>query len=384
MARRDTHGGGGGRARASDEAAALNERWNAGVRYGAPPAAGLDPELQSTIERITALGATPAPRRAFTSRLEEELMENRVMLSWPKSGFAAPWRQHLAIPTDRRSGRMWAASASIAITAAVALLIAFVGPSLFGADGQRPTVIPAAFSSDPTATAIESTNTDWLSHCDAIPHDECLGSGLSDGSGYITFDFLDPNDRGSAAPAVQLQDWTVEPGAKLPGTTSSAAVGEVVDFVTEGAYAATFRVPVVVNRGIPVLARQAFDPGTTIELVRGDSVTYPLGGLSEIRNPLFEQRLAFKRAVIYEGDISGLSEVSAGISTSVDGDVTLPVGVAAPGGMSIAIWFVWYDPSVFPASGWEYARIVGPVIPNQNKDVPDVRRFVLLMGGGQG
>lgn len=198
-----------------------------------------------------------------------------------------------------------------------------------------------------------------------------------------------PNLEESALEArqVQLQGWAIAPGASLAGADEGdAATGVVVDVVLSGAYVATFDVPVVVARGAvtnDLNQVEYLEAGATVELGRGDSVSYQLGGLAEIHNPLNSQRIEFKRAVIYEGDISAFSATADGITTRVEADAVLaePIGSNSSNSNETRVEF-WYlhirRGAAFPPPLWEGATVIGPVDPQRGPEGTD--GFVLVIG----
>jgi hypothetical protein len=179
------------------------------------------------------------------------------------------------------------------------------------------------------------------------------------------------SEAGRNARNVELQGWALTAGASIAGVQNTNSThGVVVDFVLSGSYVAKFNVPVLVSRAAIDGGAFFFEyptAGTTVELGRGDSVAYELGGLAELYSPLNVQRLEFKRAVIYEGDISAFSKTADGATTRVEGDTTTPeaIGSYQPNA-TIALWYVHVPQGVsFPPTQFADDTIIGPVDPQR-------------------
>jgi len=180
---------------------------------------------------------------------------------------------------------------------------------------------------------------------------------------------------------VQLQGWAIATGSSVAGGQSTDSEGWVTDFVINGAYTATFSEQAIVNPGGWTNdAIEYIDAGQPVELVRGDNVSYRLGSLVEIKNPLAEQRLEFKRAVIYRGDITPFSATAGGVTTRAEGDTTLPAQIGVKHRSSLALSLVTLDilPGVpFPPASLHVNAYIGPVDPQTGP--ADLQGFVLFL-----
>jgi hypothetical protein len=103
--------------------------------------------------------------------------------------------------------------------------------------------------------------------------------------------------------------------------------------------------------------------------------------LTELRNPLTVEQLVFKRAVVYKGDISAFSATTDGITTSIEGDATLPQQIGAFGSdLHIALYYVTIPDNsgmtYIPPAQWSDDTVIGPVDSLQEWDVGG---FVLII-----
>jgi hypothetical protein len=321
--------------------------------------ANLKERLDMTVSSVVFSGRTP---------LRRAVLANDQHVRRPKPVLPSISRRFPAIRFAN-----WFATAALVVVIVLGAYLALLAPR--GGGGGAPTVPAVAPNASPSpysAQSLRCSTTD--------PEYGCTSLVRPVGRTHI----WPPNlsDAALEASQVQLQGWAVLPGASITGVDASdAANGVVVDIVLSGAYVAKFNVPVVVAPGgVTNDAIQYPEPGTTVELVRGDSVTYQLGGLIEINNPLTVQRLEFKRALIYEGDISSLSTTSDGVTTRVEGDGTLPQAIHAYGEYAdVELWyFEELNGSQFPPPEWETSTVIGPVDPQRGP--AGTEGFVLVIG----
>jgi len=159
----------------------------------------------------------------------------------------------------------------------------------------------------------------------------------------------------------------------------------VVDFVVSGAYTATFDVPVIVSQRVGGSGNRPIeyvDPGTPVELGRGESVSYQLGGLAELRNPLGRRVTHFKRAVVYAGDVAATHAAGVpGVTMRANGDGVLRRPLAP--GTSIGLAFVDIpEGAAFPPEEWAETVTIGPV--NAETAPEGTQGYVLLVGVQKG
>ena len=347
------------------------------------------PRLAETVHARDATDPGADPRPDFLDRLKEQLEMHfpSVPASIPGGSFS-PATDHIGRPRfggapTRAVARRLRHPAFGAVATAALLVITLLGVyvSLLAPREERPGHPAAA----PFASPGVGTPEVW--QCESTdPYFGCAYNALDLlGHGLVQPQFLALDDASRGALQVQLQGWVVAPGETLVGADASdAAQGVVIDVVLSGTYVATFDVPVVVAPGSVTNDQiQYLDAGTPVELGRNDTVVYRLGGLVEIYNPLSTQRIEFKRAVFYDGDISTFSATADGITTRVEGDATLPEGIGAyEGGMSVTLWYVHVRPQGFPPSQWEDYTIIGPVDPQRGPE--GTEGFVLTVGRAMG
>jgi hypothetical protein len=351
---------------------------------------GISPESTRAAQAFHALDAadlTADPRPGFVAHLKEQLD-----MTDPSAVFSErspAWRAPLA--NDQRfqrprpvlpsiSHRFPAIRFANAFATAALLVVIVLGAYLAllaprGGGGGAPTVPAVAPNASPSPGSAQSLQ------CSATdPNYGCTNLMRPVGRTHI----WPPNlsDAALEASQVQLQGWAVLPGATITGVDAGdQANGVVVDIVLSGAYVATFNVPVVVaSGGVTNDAIQYPEPGTTVELGRGDSVTYQLGGLIEINNPLTVQRLEFKRVVIFDGYVGAFSATSDGITTRLESAGTLPQTLRAYGEYAdVELWyFEELNGSEFPPPEWETSLVIGPVDPQRGPD--GTEGFVLVIG----
>lgn len=319
------------------------------------------------MESPTAVFPTRIPTR--TSDLPEVTVPPRLR---PAGHLSRRW-----FPSARWVN--WFATAALLLVTLIGASLALLAPrGEGGGTATVPAVAPIASPSPGSAGSYQCPP--------GSPYFGCANARVV-GSAGISPSFLPDADR--EARKVQLQAWTLAPGTAVTGVgESDVTTGVVVDFVLAGAYVATFDVPVIVSRanisGFGASSSQYPGVGNTVELGRGDAVTYQLGGLTEIHNPMSIQHLEFKRAVIYKGDISAFSTSYEGVTTRVEGNTELS---QATGSLSTDLGFTLYFINVvpgfqFPPSQWTDSTSIGPVDP-QNSPAGS-RGFVLVIRPPQG
>jgi hypothetical protein len=329
------------------------------------------------------------PRPGFLVRLEDQLGMNASPLAGHAPRFPisiAPSAGRSSLPRFRRLQPIarplrHPAIGAIATAALLVITLSGVYLTLFapGGGGEGGSTPAVATDASPEAGPFKEPL--------CAPTDPYFGCGvLIRPVGRMNI--WPPNLDAAAREArqVQLQGWAIAPGVSTPGGDGGgAATGVVVDVVLAGAYVATFDVPVVVSPGgITNDAIQYLDAGATVELGRGDAVAYQLGGLVEIDNPLSTQRIEFKRAVIYEGDIGAFSQTADGITTRVEADGSLPQAIGSYRGQAhVDLWFVEEIlPGAYPPESWSDATIIGPVDPQRGPE--GTEGFVLVIGPSMG
>lgn len=277
----------------------------------------------------------------------------------------SPGARHLVplAPTLRRSAWRSLATAALLVVTLLGAYFAILVPN---DANERPPLASAPARTVPGATptlAERCETTDWYFGCSVLI--QLVGHN------FINLPGIDEPDRDVRQ--VQLQGWAIAPGASLVGADAGdAARGVVVDVVLAGAYVATFDVPVIVSPGgVTNEVIQYLDAGAMVELVRGDSVSYQLGGLVEVHNPLSGQRVELKRAVIYEGDVSTFSATAEGVTTRVetDGVLPLPLGEYELYGneVMVELWYLQVHEESYPPPYWqsEATLLLGPVDPQR-------------------
>ncbi|CAN5370304.1 hypothetical protein BH09CHL1_BH09CHL1_31360 [soil metagenome] len=351
------------------------------------PRTELDPSIAAIASRIHQAGIRTAEPAGLRSRLWEDLMQSATPMD--AGSLAAP------LPPDSRRLRDVSSPLESPLRttgsrsrhafewiAAAILILGLSGAAMFGQLRDRnsdPTPGGSLFASasgspEPQLISCRGENSD--------PYYGCPGALEHVGAAS----FWPPELRPAEAREVQLQNWVIFPEMTFSGVAADESVtGSVADVVLSGTYVATFSVPVMISRNefthSPV---EYLDAGATVELGRGDTVSYQLGGLIEIRNVLSTLQLEFKRAVIYTGDISRFSAVSDGITTEAQGDTTLPEAVGVgQGQITINFWYVSVETDIsFPPRQWVGDAIIGPV------DFPPepgmLRGFVLVISNSKG
>ncbi|MGH2551209.1 MAG: hypothetical protein ACRDHN_17625, partial [Thermomicrobiales bacterium] len=360
------------------------------------PRTEIDPSIAAVASRIHQAGIRTAEPAGLRSQLWEDLMQNAPSIE-AGSLAAPPLPRNTSNPAKinaetstgwlgipRPIGRSRPSHALIWMAAALVLL-SVIGAGLIGSnrgnDPEPTTSALAPFFASPGASPQprEPTCADIVQN----PFYQCSGAMdyLGSGSGWPS-NYLDETTRN-----VQLQGWSVKAGATQAGAEAPTdSKGTVVDFVINGAYVATFTEQVMVspqsatNEGIRYI-----DAGKPVELVRGDAVSYQLGSLVEIRNPLSVERLEFKRGLVYGGDISSMSSTDDGVTTAIEGDAMIQSGFnfAGVGNVRITLVYVHIPEGVtFPPSSWMGDAIIGPVDPQRGP--ASYEGFVLTVGRVEG
>lgn len=310
------------------------------------------------------------PRTGFLAHLEEQLdmRTPELVLHLPPRPFARESRRTpamIAKPPLIRSLHHHAvgslATAALLIITSIGVYLAMFAPS--SNQGSNPTVPASSFATDPDASPTAGSHLCFPylgTYLGCLQRADLVGSNHVSATNYDAVAL--------AARSVQLQGWAIAPENSISGVDNrGGARGIVVDFVIAGTYVATFDVPVVVhpggwtNNGI-----QYLDPGVIVELSRGDSVSYQLGGMVEIRNPLSVQRLEFKRAVIYQGDVSAFSSTTDGVTTRAEADGSLPAEFVLSNAAIDLLYVNLYPGEPFPIERPDsVGTIIGPTDPQR-------------------
>jgi hypothetical protein len=341
---------------------------------------------EATLADLRRRGAAPPPRTEFAHALKEELMHAPAApfsiapgTDRRSSPISGQWRP---LPNPRRHPMIGglATAALLAITL-IGAYLAVLAPN--DPKPDPPTVAAAAPSLSPEASPevkpYECTTTDTYFGCPR--------SIRNVGANQVWLPHFDAP--ALEADQVQLQGWAIAPGAVLPGAdTDDGTAGAVIDFVLSGAYVATFDGPVVVHRGAITndLNQVAYvEEGGTFELVRGDSVSYQLGDLVEVHNPLNVERIEFKRAVLYTGDISAFAQTADGVTNRIEAGAALRGTIGAIVGATqynelrvVLVYLQIHRGAAFPPAQWEEATVIGPVDPQHGPEGTD--GFVLVIG----
>jgi hypothetical protein len=188
-------------------------------------------------------------------------------------------------------------------------------------------------------------------------------------SGFINKPDLSSDDL--VATLVQFQDWAIDPGAMIEVPAANGAVtGAVVDIVLDGVAVVTIDAPVVVNgNSDPETAGVQYIPsGTTVELGRGEVISYPAGRARTILNPLSTTLLHFKSAVFYDGDaaLTRPNPLPDNLHVRVDDNGVLPYSLARYPNNELAVQLDYvqlFPGASVPHERWGNDRIIGPVDP---------------------
>lgn len=328
------------------------------------------------------------PRPGFLSHLEEQLDMHtpNVVLHLPPRPFTRGSRGTPVVTTRPPLIRSLHHRAVGSFATAILLVITSIGVylTMFAPSsnlGSNPTVTASSFIGTPEASP---TARDTPCFPYVGTYFGCLLRADLVGSNHVSVANYD--EAALAARSVELQGWAIAPGNSIAGAEDGgAASGIVVDYVIAGTYVATFDVPVVVHPGgwtNDVI--QYLDPGMTVELSRGDSVSYQLGGMVEIHNPLTIQRLEFKRAVIYQGDISAFSTTADGVTTRSEADGSLPAEFPMSDAGIDLMYVNFYPGKSLPTDRPDHSvgTIVGPTDPQRGPE--GTEGFVLVIRTSMG
>jgi len=352
------------------------------------PRDGIEPDIATVASQLQQVGHRTAEPPGLRTQLWEDLMNTAAPVEAGSLSGPVPRTPQ---PSPDIPARLKALPRAIVtrprhaleLLAAAIILLGLIGASLIGRGdgGSNPTPESAALapllgippSPSPTVPCGETTDQ---------PYTDCPYT-LAE----ISNNFIKPNEvLTDGEQQVEIQGWAITAGNTYTGVEDDAAAqGAATDFVLSGAYSATFTVPVVVNHGGYTDRHYEYlDAGETVELTRGDSVSYQLGGLVEIHNPLSVQRLEFKRAVIYAGDISAYSVTSEGVTTRAEGKTVLltPENPAGPE-LSIELYYIFKpDGTTLLPPQWDGLTIIGPVDPQSAPEGVD--GFALVIGAFRG
>jgi hypothetical protein len=366
----------------------LSLAWNALVRGETGAIEALDAGDAAVIRRLGAMAPGERPRRAFVDQLKEYLMDATVSVPAAGPARAEPLlaivQPEAVVPTQGRwwweeSRRGLSAVATVALVV-VTMLGGYLAISSYGpGSGERRGTIMDRADGSPTPDAFTEHFPSCINYGPFCPIVEPLGRG------FVYKPDLDAADL--AASNVQLQDWSVDPGARieLAGDVTSGVHGAVVDVVLEGAYVVTVDGPAVVTRRR--LAMQGnveyLSPGTVAELAQGDTISYPAGRARTIVNPLMTVPLHFKSAVFYNGDVALTRPPDpqpAGLRVQANGDGVLPRPLAdyPSNELNVELDYiqVWQG-SALPDVRSGQQRIIGPVDPVQ----PEIEEGYVLWAG---
>jgi len=351
----------------------------------------IDADTATIVSHWRQAGSHAAEPAGLRAQIWEDLMDSAPSLD-PRA-LSAPPPPHgrsrhdiLDRPGVPRTAQTEQVRHPVRWLAAALLLLGLVGWGVIGQVGGGSDPTPTAALLAPSAgtpvaneaPVVDGTPVAGGDSCLTLPNPyfTCPNMVHTLGTAFI----WPPELLGNNEHQVQLQGWAITPGSTLPGVENGAASGMVVDFVINGMYVATFDVPVVViPGGITNDAIQYLDAGDLVELSRGDAVSYELGGLIEIRNPLSVQRLEFKRGVIYDGDISPFSATTDGVTNRVEGNTILPAATGSkPRQMTLWLGYVQILPGIpFPPESMGALATVGPVDPQRGP--AGTEGFVLLI-----
>jgi hypothetical protein len=365
------------------DAGALNDYLDNLASGVLAPRDEIEPDIATVASQLLQMGHRTAEPSELRTQLWEDLMNTATPVETSSLAAPIPRQPH---PSPDIPARLKALPRAIVtrprhvfeLLAAAVILLGIVGAGMIGrGDGRsRPTPESAGFApafGSPTPRVPCGETTDQ-------PYTDC--QYLLDWLGTNTFKTDDV--LADAAPQVQVQGWAITPESTQTGVEGDAsAQGFVVDFVLAGAYAATFDVPVVLSHGgVTNRSVEYIDAGKVVELVRGDSVSYQLGGLVEIHNPLTTQRLEFKRGVICDGDISSFSATSKGVTTRTEGQTTLPESLNLPQ-LQVSLYHIQKPEGTTLLPPW-FAQdaVIGPVDPQSGPE--GTEGFILVVGAAQG
>lgn len=348
----------------------------------------IEPDIATVVSQLKDVGHRTAEPPGLRTQLWEDLMNTATSveaspLGPPVSRDFRPAQDPPARLRELPRRIITRPKYALELLAAAIILLGLVGASLIGRGdgGSDPTPESAALA-PLLATSPEASPAVPCGETTDQPYSDCPYTLDSIGSNFIKpADVLTDSEQ-----QVEIQGWAITAGNTYTGVEDdTAAQGAVTDFVLSGAYSATFTVPVVVNHGgYTDRFYEYLDAGETVELVRGDSVSYQLGGLVEIHNPLSVQRLEFKRAVIYDGDISAYSATSEGITTRSEGKTALlPPENPSDAELNIELYYLFKpNGTMLLPPQWDGLTVIGPVDPQSAPEGID--GFVLVIGAFRG
>lgn len=362
------------RAVPDDAADRLNDAWNRRVRRQPPPDRPADPDLLATLDRLTAMAATPPPDPSFVARLTEDLMVDTTFAPTPLdrtrpwAGIRRPRGRRLAAPRPhqrRGAARPFVIGARLATAALVVLLAALIGQALLPGGGPPdPTPIPAAnapFFGSPAASpaALPPIRGDV-----AGPNNHELGTAIIGGAEFDTSAIGGPLQ-------ATLIKWTLKPGASIDLTKE--LVGTVpaigIDFVLTGTAQTTVDSDFAYYRGFRVVSSLASygKPGQPVEVERGDTLVYRYDAPRRIANPLAVNDLQVVTLILTAQGTTPPVVATAGFAALPlgEGELTLSADQVNPG--LFVNLFVWSasptDPTPELGEYSQYAIARAPVEP---------------------
>jgi len=189
---------------------------------------------------------------------------------------------------------------------------------------------------------------------------------------------------------VQMQGWEV-PGSETVTFTEpiNPVTGVAIDVVVGGAYQATFSAPVVVSRPSPegTTFFQYPEAGSSVELSRGDSVTYEIGTRREVKNRFSATAIQLKTILFYEGDASPENTLGGGqYQAKTEGDGTLPMALSdySGSGVTVTLTYVHVPPDdSFSPHMPNMSAVLGPVGNIEPQDNPN-DGFVVWLSASRG
>lgn len=260
-----------------------------------------------------------------------------------------------------KAATRWAAVAAtiaLLLTTALGGYLAGIVPS---GKGPNATNIAAPFAGTPES----GTPQGMEDPCGERFVGQPCGSNAWTGEGQIVFEMVPEDDLSVAS--IQLQSWELEGGEKVTlADTEGELRGVGFDVILNGAYTATFSSPVTVSRPIPGGGGVQFEypeTNTSVELSRGDAVTYQIGAKIELQNQFLGQLLQFQSILFYEGDPSASIRVAEGrFDARIEGDGTLatPLNEYSTREISILVTFLKGGYAIAPDTRITQ-RVLGPV-----------------------
>lgn len=365
----------------------VGDAWDALVAGRQPSLDGPEAELLAIVGQLSAEATQIRPPLTFRNHLRETLMHTPPMTAalpaptfqpLPKLGRPVEvdsdaGRLVTTIPSRiQRTGMRWAA-----IAATIALLLATAAGGFLASrdpgDGGPTRVV--GYAASPEASPVTG---EWIDPCPGRPYSPCgspdvMARAIVDGE-IFSPDVLD-------ASLVTMQGWEVAAGETVTWLADpNPLTGIATDMVLEGAYAATFSEPVMVNRpdafGSSITYPEA---GETVELSRGDTVSFELGTRVELSNPLATLPLRFKSVVVHAQPEEDTGEPGTGqpveglpsggdvrINTDGTGTLPQPLGDYPNRVLSLALMYIQVQPGFPLPEPTDHGQIVvGPVDPIQ-------------------